>query len=377
MDADVPLSLILIRFLLFSVSFTARCLFAGSETAFLSVDKWAVEGLAASGDRRARVLLSLARDSRNTISALLIGTNICTVLASVMGASIASLLGAGEIVTMAVVPLAITGLLFFFSELVPKTYSASMPSEIALTIAPTLSVLVAVFRPVSVVLSAVPNLFASMLGERKDSPLPSSDEPVRAALDLAAEEGQVGKEDGEVITGVLDSSDTRVRDIMVPLDKVTTLDPRTPVREALAAFRMHRFSRVPVALRDSGDVPGVVYMKDIVREAMKAGGCRTPVRTLMRPPFLASPSENLLDVLARMRKNRVHFAVVSEDGRPIGIVTMEDILTEIVGDTGASNTSGDAPQSPDTSPLVARSDDGMAEGDALEFAGEMGLNPPD
>jgi len=368
MDADVPLAEVLIRSAVFVVSFLARSFFAGAETAFLSMDKWAIEGLADNEDRRARMLSALAKDTRSTVSALLIGTNVCTVLASVMGASIASLFGASDAVAMVIVPLAITALLFFFSELVPKTYSAGLPTETALAIAPVLTVLVAILRPVSYVLSAIPSIFAGMLSERKASSPQTSDEPVRAALDLAAEEGHVDREDGEVITGVLDSSDTRVRDIMVPMDKVTSLSPDTPVCDALAAFKAHRFSRVPVVVRETGHVPGVVYMKDVVREAMKVPECKTPVRQIMRPPFIASPSENLLDVLARMRRGRVHFAVVSEGTRPIGIVTMEDILTEIVGDIAETEKPQVVRQV--ATALSVRTDDGMAEGDAFEFAGD-------
>lgn len=274
-------------------------------------------------------------------------------------------------VYLGVVPLAVTGLLFLFSELVPKTYSAGMPTETSLAVAPSLSVLVAILRPVSIVLSVVPNLFAGMLADRKAAPPQGSDEPVRAAVDLAAEEGQVGKEDGDVIVGVLDSSDTRVKDIMVPLDRATTLNPEAPVCEALAAFRVHRFSRVPIVSSGSGEVLGVVYMKDVVREAMKTPACLTPIRVLMRAPFTASPAENLLDVLARMRKSRVHFAVVSDERRAIGIVTMEDILTEIVGDTRDGERPG--PAEGRTSPAVAaRPDDGMTESDLLEVSGSTG-----
>lgn len=370
MDADVPLVEVLLRLLLFVGSFLARGFFAGSETAFLSMDGWAVAGLSATGDRNARLLSALSKDTRSTISALLIGTNVCTVLASVMGASIALLLGASEMVSLAVVPLTITGLLFLFSELVPKTYAAGMPTETALIIAPALSVLVTILRPVSQVLSAVPYLFAGILAERKVPTSPGSDESVRVAVGMAAEEGQVEKEDGEVIVGVLDSSDTRVRDIMVPMNDVTALSPETKVCDALATFRTHRFSRVPVVSPDAGEVLGIVYMKDVVREAMKTPSCQSPIRTLMRPPFIVSPTDNLLDILARMRKNRVHFAVVSEDKRPLGIATMEDILTEIVGDMSEDERPKAGRKGP--AAQVARVDDGMVEGDGFDRAGGLG-----
>ena len=370
MDADVPLAQVLIRICLFVLSFLVRSFFAASETAFLSMDRWAIEGLASTGDRRASLLSSLASDARSTISAILIGTNVSTVLASVMGASLASILGAGQTVYLGLVPVALTGFLFFFSELVPKTYAAGMPTELALAVAPVLSALVSVLRPVSAALSIVPQMFAGAVARRKEV-LMSSDEPVRAAVDLAAQEGQVEREDGEVIVGVLDSSDTRVGDIMVPMDRVMTLRPDVSAGEALAQFRVHRFSRVPV-ISDSGEVLGVVYMKDVIREALREPArMNTPVSYLVRAPFRVSPSENLLDVLSRMKKNRVHFAVVSDlsdHGTPLGIVTMEDILSKIVGDTprGPRTPEAGADRSRNSQSLAAEADCGMSEMDSLE-----------
>lgn len=365
MDVDVPLVEVLVRSLVFFGSFLARGFFAASETAFLSMDGWAIAGLSSAGDRNARLLAALSKDSRSTISALLIGTNVFTVLASVMGASIASLLGASEMVSLGVVPLAVTGLLFLFSELLPKTYAAGMPTETALVMAPAIAVLVTVLLPVSRVLSAAPHFFAGMLAERKVSPPSGSDQRVRAAVNLAAEGGQAEKEDGEVIVGILDSSDTRIRDIMVPMKDVTVLSPETKVCEALAAFRAHRFSRVPVVSSDGGQVLGIVYMKDVVREAMRTPACQSPVRTLMRAPFTVLPSDNLLDILARMRKNRMHFAVVSDGNRPLGIATMEDILQEIVGDT-SKDVRPKAAERKGPGAVTARADGGMTEGDGLE-----------
>jgi CBS domain containing-hemolysin-like protein len=331
METDIPLAAVAVRVALLLISVAGVGFFAGSETACLAMDGWAVEGLKSTGDRRAALLNRLDRDSRSTISTLLIGTNVFTVLASVMGASLADLLGASEAISLGVVPLVITAMVFMFSELVPKTYASRASTEVALAVAPALSVLVAVLKPLSAVLSAGPNLLAGLLARKSARAASVSDEPVRAAVDLAEEEGQVDRQDSEVIVGVLDSSDTRVSDIMVPLSSVAAFSPDTAVRDALEAFKTHRFSRVPVVSRDDGQVAGVVYMKDVIREVLRAPGCQEPVSTLMRPPFTAGSGENLLDVLGRMRKNRVHLVVVMDGERPIGIVTLEDILEEIVG----------------------------------------------
>lgn len=364
MNADVPLWQIVVRLLVLIGSFLARGFFAASETAFLSMDRWAIAGLKSSGDRRAGLLSALAADSSSTISALLIGTNVFTVLASVMGASIASLLGANSAVAVVIMPLAITAATFVFSELVPKSWAATRPTETALAAAVALSATVSVLRPIAVVLSAVPRIFAGVLADRKAPVSPGSDEPVRVAVELAAGKGQVEKEDGEAIVGVLDSSDTCISDVMVPMSAVTTFVPETKVCDALSAFRLHHFSRVPVVPGGGDQVLGVAYMKDVVREAMKTPGCQSAVRDLMRPLFTVSPADNLLDVLARMRRNRVHFAVVWDGNRSLGIATMEDILREIVGDT-KEDARPKSLRRRSVTGSTADSDEGMLERDLL------------
>lgn len=330
MESDIPLWAVGLRLVLFVASFLVVGFFAAAETAFLSMDKWAVEGLK-DEDQRAKVLSDLEKDFRNTTSALLIGTNVFTVLSSVMAASLADILAFNETLRSAVLPLFVTALMFFFSQLVPKTYASRSPTEMALAVAPALSVITRVLRPVSTVLSLGPHLLARSVGENAANGEAVSDEPVRLAVDLAAEEGRVDRDAGEVIVGVLDSSDIRVSDIMVPLPSAFVFEENTKVKDALYQLRTHRFSRVPVVDRE-GKVVGLVYMKDVLRQVVKEPDCPLEVRDIMREPLRVSPSDNILDVLRPMRQGRVHLAVVVDGDRTAGIVTLDDILEEIVGD---------------------------------------------
>lgn len=330
MESDVPLAAVAVRSLLFLASFLTLGFFAGSETAFLSADIWSVEGLKSTGDRRADLLSALLKDSRNTTSALLIGTNVSTVLASVMAASLAGLLGVNRVFAATVMPLVITALMFFFAQLVPKTYASKFPTEMALIVAPVLSWLSRVLKPASTVLSTGPYILAKLVAKKAAPGQSVSDEPVRLAVGMAAEEGRVDKEEGEVIVGVLDSSDTKVADIMVPLPGAFVFAPDTDVSAALRDYRRTRFSRVPVVAED-GDVVGLVYMKDLLRQIMKEPDRRAPVSSFMRPPLRVAPGDNILDVLAPMRKDRVHLAIVDDKGKAVGIITLDDILEEIVG----------------------------------------------
>jgi putative hemolysin len=369
MESDIPLLAVLIRLALFAASFLVVGFFACSETAFLSMDKWAVEGLRDAGDRRAAVLRGLDEDFRNTTSALLIGTNVFTVLASVMLASLADILAFGETLTTAILPLLLTALMFFLSQLVPKTYASRAPTEIALSVAPVLSFVTAVLRPVSQILSFGPYLLARLVGKNAHSAESVSDEPVRLAVDLAAEEGQVDKEAGEVIVGVLDSSDTTVADVMVPLPSAFVLDEETTLEDALAELRQHRFSRVPVVDK-AGKVVGLVYLKDVLRQVLREPQSPLTVGDIMREPLRVSPTDNILDVLGPMRKGRVHLAVVADGDRTVGIVTLDDILEEIVGDIPEAQL-GRTPLK--KQPVDVRTSvPGLAESDAFDTWGMDG-----
>ena len=223
--------------------------------------------------------------------------------------------------------------MFFFSQLVPKTYASRSPTEIALSVAPVLSVITTVLKPLSAVLSLGPYLLAKSVAENANNEESGSvsDQPVRLAVDLAAEEGQVDKDAGDFIVGVLDSSDTKVSDVMVPLPSAFVFHEDPTVQEAVGQLRRHRFSRVPVVDKE-GRVVGLVYMKDVLRQVFREPHSRLDVKDIMREPLRVSPSDNILDVLGPMRKGRVHLAVVVEGDRTIGIVTLDDILEEIVGD---------------------------------------------
>jgi putative hemolysin len=320
---EVPLLDVVVRAIVFVLSLFAIGFFSGSETAYLGMDKWAVLGLEASGDKKAATLHTLMEDRENTLSTLLIGTNVFTALSSVMAASTAALYGVTNAAGLAAVSLGTTAIVFMFSELVPKT---------SLIVAIPLAALVRWLTPVSAVLSRLPSMLATSLSPKEEAVTDESDSAVRLALGLAGNEGGVNKEDSEVIVGVLDSSDTRVAEVMTPLSAAFMLLSDTTLAEVLDSFVEHRFSRIPVVSNDGARILGVVYAKDVMR-ALRSGRADATAASVMRPPFFTKGSDTVLDLLSRMKKARVHFSVVMDGERPIGLATMDDLLEEIVGVT--------------------------------------------
>ncbi len=333
-DVPLPLAAVLIKLAVFAASVGLVGFFAGSETAFVAMDTWAIDKLSSDGDRRARILKELQADSGNTISALLVGTNVFTVLASAMTASLAHAFGLRGFAAMGLVPVLTTAVLFIFSELVPKSYAAAQPTETALWVAPCLSVTARTLRPVALALAAAPAYLAGVLSRRvRKAGAHSTDEAVRVAIDIAGEDGYVNPDETEVIYGVLDSSDTAVSEVMVPMERTVTFKPDTSLNEALNVFRRCRFSRVPVFLPETRQVTGVVYVKDVMRKLVLPGTSGTePVMSVARKPHFAQAQDNVLDLLSRLRKTKVHLAVVLNGRQVAGMVTMDDLLEEILGD---------------------------------------------
>ncbi len=340
MDTDIPILAVGVRALVFVLSFLAIGFFSGSETAFLGMDVWAVEGLLSLNDKRAEKLRLLHETRETTISALLVGTNVFTVLASVMAMSIAILLGAQGAVKAVAVPLAVTLLVFVFAELVPKSYASEKPTETALYVAMPLFSVVGCLRPVARFVQGVPVALSKLCRSKTGAAISSSDEAVRVALDLAGEESGSTKEDADVISGVLDSSDVSLGQIMIPIEQAVVFSPETTCQDALAIFKKYRFSRVPVFDKRTGQVTGLVYLKDVVRCVHIASegpgrlqsGCPKTVGGIARGVFVVDAGQKVLDVLARMRQNRIHLAVVLRGPKPVGIVTIEDLIEEILGD---------------------------------------------
>ncbi len=334
MDVDIPLAVV-IRLSVFLISLVLIGFFSGSETAFIGMDMWAITGLASSGNTRAQTLKSLSESKELTISTILVGTNVFTVLASVMGLSLTRVLGLSNPLVLGLVPLFITFLVFLFSELVPKIYAASKPTETALACAEPLQWVLGRLKPLAWLFLTLPASIVKIVPKVSGRSI-VSDEVVRAAADLAGDSSDVSKEDTDVIYGVLDSSDTRLGEIMVPLDSVISVTPDAAAEEVLAIFKERRLSRIPVLDDKTQTIIGIIYMKDVLRCVLGEPGPRTPVfhtaRHLLRNAFTADIGQNVLDLLAKMRKGKVHMAAVAQKGRHVGIITIEDLIEEILGD---------------------------------------------
>jgi Mg2+/Co2+ transporter CorB len=330
---------------------------SGTETAMTAASRARFHRLAAEGDRRAALVTRLLNSKESLIGALLLGNNLFNVLATALAADVLiNLLGDAGV---AYATLIMTVLLVVFSEVLPKTYAIRNPDRMARAIAPAAQVLVWLFAPVTRAIQFLIDRGLGLFGVlAQPDPLSASIDALRGAIDLHAEEGAVEKQERDMLGGVLDLAAIEVRDVMTHRRNMESIDADLPPARILAQVIASPYSRFPVWRGDPDSIIGVLHGFDLL-QALHAHGPELrgidPV-ALCSPPWFIPETTPLRRQLLAFRQQRQHLAlVVDEYGDLGGLVTLEDIIEEIVGeitDEKDVETTGIEPQG-DGSVLVA------------------------
>jgi len=305
--------------------------FSGSETALLAANKLRLRHLEESGNRRAGLVRRLLAEPGRVVTALLVGNNIVNVALTVFAtALLVRLWGPQRGPLYALVGL--TLVLLVVGEITPKTIAAKYADRLALWVSRPVSGLTVLLGPVIRILSLLSNLLMRPLGGRVDldSPLVTEEE-IRLLVKVGEEEGVIREEEREMITSIFEFGDTVAREVMVPrIDMVCVADTDT-VAEALTVIRETAHSRLPVYHGTIDQIVGVVHVKDLLPYVQEGRG-QTPVQEASRPAYFVPESTRLDNLFREMRRRKAHLAiVVDEYGGTAGLVTIEDLLEEIVG----------------------------------------------
>lgn len=303
--------------------------FSGSETALLSLDKLRVRFLLQKNHPGADKLSALLDNPERLLSGILIGNNLVNIAASVIATGLfVSWFGdQGEWLTVAI----LTPVLLIFSEVCPKTYAAYYPEKMSFRVLAPIRFVIWFLSPVIVVVSSVSRVITKLLRKKDAESLSVSEDEIKAMIDVGEESGVVAAEQRRMLHGIFDLSETRVRDVMIPRTEVVGIDISANFEEVLGIVREARHSRFPVYSESLDKVVGVVHSKDILDFI----GCteRFSLRDLCRDPYYVPESKRIAVLLQSFRKKKEHLAlVVDEYGGVEGIVTLEDVVEEIVGE---------------------------------------------
>ncbi|HXF81614.1 MAG TPA: hemolysin family protein [bacterium] len=324
--ASSPLGYVVLAILLLLSAF-----FSGSETALLAVNKLRLRQLHEEGNARAGMVRRLLEEPGRVLTALLVGNNIVNVAATVLATAIfVSLWGPQRGSLYALIGM--TLLLLVVGEITPKTFAAKYADRLAMWVSRPVRALTVALSPVVRLLSLLSNVLLRPLGGRVDlaSPLVTEEE-IRLLVKMGEEEGVIQEDEREMIHSIFEFGDTVAREVMVPrIDMVCVADTDT-VADALRVIRAEGHSRLPVYHETIDQIVGVVHVKDLV-PFLQDGRGATPVKEAARAAYFIPESKPLDSLFREMRRRKVHMAiVVDEYGGTAGLVTIEDLLEEIVG----------------------------------------------
>lgn len=325
------ISKIIIILLLLVVS----AFFSGSETALTAASRARMHAAERDGDIKAGIVSRLLASRERLIGALLLGNNLVNILASTLMAGLVLYIVGDGVLATAIATFVMTVLVLIFAEVLPKTYAITQPDQAALKAARPVSVVVALFAPIVAVIQIIVNAVLKLFGINSDATAWTAAEEIRGAVDLHHKEGGVAKGARDQIIGVLEMGYLTVEDVMVHRKNLETIDADWTPEQMIKAVLASGHSRLPLYKGDQDNVIGVLHAKDILKALSRSDGDMSSVnaRKIAREAWFVPETTPVSKQLRAFQQKREHFAlVVDEYGTLMGVITLEDILEEIVGD---------------------------------------------
>ena len=303
--------------------------FSSSETALTTVNQIRMRTLADNGDKRATRVLRVTGNPGKMLSAILIGNNIVNLSASSISTSLAIHLfgntGAGIATGI------LTFLILIFGEVTPKTMATIKADSMSLTVAAPIGLLMKILTPVIFIINKLSlGLMFLLHVNIKDAQKKMTEEELRTIVDVSQENGVIEHEERDMIHNLFDFGDAEAKEIMVPRIDMTFVQADATYQEVLDIFRQDMFTRLPVYEDSTDNVIGIINMKDFL---LQNDTPEFSVRNLLREPYFTYEHKNTADLFLEMRKSSISLAIVLDEyGVTAGLITLEDLLEEIVGE---------------------------------------------
>jgi Mg2+/Co2+ transporter CorB len=328
--------------------------FSGSETALTAASRGKLRSRADKGEKGAETALKVTEDSERMIGAILLGNNVVNILSASLATALLTRVFGDSGVALAT--LGMTLLVLIFGEVLPKTFAITRPEAMASRVAPVINLLILIFAPIVGVVRLLVRAILSLFGVRTDadSNILAVREEIVGALSIGHSEGVVEKEDRDRILGALDLSDRTVEEIMRHRSEIEMIDASLPPRQVLEQVLRSSHTRLPLWKDDPENIVGVLHAKDLLRamHGMMGDGKveeaeleAIDIMTVAKKPYFVPETTTLDDQMRQFLRRHTHFAlVVDEYGSIEGLITLEDILEEIVGEiTDEFDISADRP----------------------------------
>lgn len=303
--------------------------FSSAETALITVNRIRMRTLAEDGNKRAATVLRITDNSGKMLSAILIGNNIVNLSASSLATSLAikiwGSVGAGIATGI------LTVLILIFGEISPKTLATVNSEKLALTYANVIEVLMKILTPVIFIINKLANRICKLFGVDPNADTQKmTEEELRTIVDVSKESGVIESEEHTMINNVFDFGDAQAKEVMIPRIDMTFAQVDSSYDELIQIFQEDKFTRLPVYEDTTDNVIGILNMKDLLLCHDKD---HFSVRDIMREPYFTYEHKNTAELFMEMRKSSISLAIVLDEyGATAGLITLEDLLEEIVGE---------------------------------------------
>ncbi|MFA9375322.1 MAG: HlyC/CorC family transporter [Lachnotalea sp.] len=324
MDSGDATQLFILILLLFLSAF-----FSSAETAFTTVNKIRIRTLMEDGDKRAETILKVINDSGKMLSAILIGNNLVNITASSLATTLAIRIAGNTGVGVATGIL--TLLILVFGEITPKTLSTLYAESIALSYGNIIYLLMIVLTPVIFLVNklslGVLKVFRIDASVRNDY---ITENELRTIVEVSHEDGVIESEERKMINNVFDFGDSQAKDVMVPRIDMSFVSVNCTYPELIEIYKEEKFTRLPVYENTTDNVIGIINVKDLLLYNPKTS---FNIRDFFREPYFTYEFKKTSELMMEMRKSSINFAIVLDEyGATAGLITLEDLLEEIVGE---------------------------------------------
>lgn len=324
MDPSSVLQLVIIVILLILSAF-----FSSAETAFMSVNRIRIKTLVDDGDKRAAKVASILDNTSKMLSAILIGNNIVNIFASSLTTTLVARYFNSSAVGIATGTL--TLIVLIFGEITPKTMATIHAERIAFLYADIIAFIMVIFTPIIFIVNGLASVLLKLFRINTTNPKNAMTEnEIRTIVEESYEDGEIETEEKQMINNVFDFGDALAKDIMIPRIDMTMADINSTYEEIIELFKQNKYTRFPIYDGSTDNVVGILNIKDLLLYDAKEGFC---IRDIMREPYFTYEYKNTAKLLEDLRSTSNTIAIVIDEyGSTVGIITLEDLLEEIVGE---------------------------------------------
>lgn len=307
---------------------SASAFFSSAETALMTSNKLRIRNLAENGDKRAEKVLEITANTDKMLSAILIGNNIVNLSASALSTTLTLKVFGSSLVGVATGVL--TFLILVFGEITPKNVASKNAEDMALKYIGIISLLVIVLTPAIYVVNKVAGIVISLFIKNNDDNNTVTEDELRAMVEVSHEDGVIEKEEKKMIVNVVDFGDTVAGDIMLPRVDMVMVSVESSYEEILKIFREEKYTRIPVYEESPDNVIGILNVKDFLLIEDKEN---FSVKEHLREPLYTYEYKKTSSLMVDMRKTGANIVIVLDEyGTTVGLITLEDMLEEIVGE---------------------------------------------